>query len=103
MWHTTAHDQRRVTLVDTSARPLDHPNISSEDVEGVAVYDVQGKKIGKVDHLVIEKASGRVATVVLNVNGFLGLGHSHVELPWSALKYSSRLNGFETQETPRAR
>ena len=90
-------------MADTSARPLDHPNISSEDVEGVAVYDAQGKKIGKVDHLVIEKVSGRVASVVLNVNGFLGLGHSHAELPWSALKYSSRLNGFETQETPRAR
>lgn len=89
-------------MLDTSARPLDHPTISSDDVEGLAVYDAQGKKIGKINHLVIEKASGRVVSVVLKVSGFLGLGYSHAELLWGALKYSSRLNGFEAQETPRA-
>ena len=41
-----------------------HPNrqlISSEDVEGTNVYDLKGKKVGEVDHLMIDKVSSRVA------------------------------------------
>ena len=90
-------------MTDASPRTLDHSVISSEDVEGVAVYGAQGKTLGKVDHLVIERLSGRVVSVVLNVSGFVGLGHSHAELPWSAPKYNSKLNGYEALGTPRAR
>ena len=76
-----------------------HPNhqlISSEDVEGTDVYDLKGKKIGEVDHLMIDKLSGRVTYAVMSFGGFLGLGHSHYPLPWGALKYDPRCNGFET-------
>jgi sporulation protein YlmC with PRC-barrel domain len=69
--------------------------ISSEDVEGASVYDRRGKKIGKIDHLIIERLSGRVVSVVISGAGCLGLGHSHVELPWSALAYKNSLNGYE--------
>jgi sporulation protein YlmC with PRC-barrel domain len=79
-----------------------HPNhqlISSEDVEGVNVYDMQGKKIGEVDHLMLDKISGRVTYAVMSFGGFLGLGHSHYPVPWGALKYNTKLNGFETSIT----
>ena len=39
-----------------------HPNhqlISSEDVEGTNVYDMKGKNIGDIDHLMIDKILGR--------------------------------------------
>ena len=35
--------------------------IASDRVEGTAVYDAHGKRIGKVERLVIDKASGRIA------------------------------------------
>ena len=73
-----------------------HPNhqlISSEDVEGTNVYGVDGKKIGDIDHLMIEKVSGRVAYAVISFGGFLGLGHSHYPAPWAALKYDTKLEG----------
>ena len=35
--------------------------IASDRVEGTAVYDAHGKRIGKVERLVIDKASGCVA------------------------------------------
>jgi hypothetical protein len=79
-----------------------HPNhqlISSEDVEGVNVYDMKGKKIGEIDHLVIDKISGRITYGVMSFSGFIGLGHSHYPLPWGALKYNTTLNGFETSVT----
>jgi hypothetical protein len=81
------------------AKATAHPNhqlISSEDVEGTNVYDLSGKKIGEIDHLMIDKISGRVTYAVMSFGGFLGLGHAHYPLPWAALKYNVQLNGYET-------
>ena len=81
------------------ASATQHPNhqlISSEDVEGTDVYDSTGKNIGEVDHLMIDKLSGRVAYAVISFGGFLGLGHSHYPVPWGALKYDTSLGGFRT-------
>ena len=81
------------------ASATQHPNhqlISSEDVEGTEVYDSAGKNIGEVDHLMIDKLSGRVAYAVISFGGFLGLGHSHYPVPWGALKYDTSLGGFRT-------
>lgn len=68
--------------------------VSSADIEGSAVYDEDGHKLGKIDHLVIDKTSGHVHKVVLVTKGFLGLGHSHLELPWETLRYSRMLNAY---------
>ena len=79
-----------------------HPNhqlISSEDVEGTNVYDMKGSKIGDIDHLMIDKVSGRVRYAVMSFGGFLGLGHSHYPVPWGALKYDTSLGGFRTNIT----
>jgi sporulation protein YlmC with PRC-barrel domain len=76
-----------------------HPNhqlISSEDVEGTNVYDMNGSKIGDIDHLMIDKISGRVTYAVMSFGGFIGLGHSHYPIPWAALKYDTKLNGYVT-------
>ena len=55
----------------------DHRLISSEDVQGTSVYGVGEEAIGEIDHLLIEKVSGRVSYAVMSFGGFLGLGHSH--------------------------
>ena len=75
---------------------LNHSLISSEDVEGTNVYDTQGSKIGDIDHLMIEKMTGRVRYAVMSFGGFLGLGHSHFPIPWDALKYDVNLSGYVT-------
>jgi sporulation protein YlmC with PRC-barrel domain len=81
------------------ARATAHPNhqlISSEDVEGTDVYGVDGKKVGEIDHLMIDKVSGRVTYAVISFGGFVGLGHSHYPVPWAALKYDPKLGGYIT-------
>jgi uncharacterized protein YrrD len=45
-------------------------NVSSGDVEGATVYDGLGKKIGKIDHLIIAKTTGKVLSAIANVMGF---------------------------------
>ena len=84
------------------AKATTHPNhslISSEDVEGTNVYDMKGTKIGDIDHLMIDKVSGRVTYAVMSFGGFLGLGHSHYPIPWGALKYDTNLDGYLTSVT----
>jgi hypothetical protein len=65
-------------------------------IEGTDVYDVNGKKIGEVDHLMMDKVSGRVAYAVPGFGGFLGLGHSHYSVPRGALTYDASLDGYRT-------
>ena len=72
----------------------DHNMISSEQVEGTAVYDAKGDKVGEIDHLMIDKVSGQVRYAVMSFGGFLGLGHSHYPLPWGALKYDTGVDGY---------
>jgi len=85
-------------MARATAHP-DHSCISSEDVHGVEVYGVDGSHIGEVDHLIIDKISGRVAYAVVSFGGFMGLGHSHYPVPWNALRYDNSLAGFRTDIT----
>jgi hypothetical protein len=81
------------------ASATQHPNhelISSEDVEGTNVYGAGDAKVGEIDHLMIEKFSGKVTYAVMSFGGFLGLGHSHYPVPWSALKYDPSIGGYRT-------
>lgn len=74
----------------------DHSIISSERVQGTDVYSTGGDKIGAVDHLMIEKTTGRVVYAVIGFGGFLGMGESHHPVPWGALKYDTNLEGYVT-------
>ena len=83
-------------MAKATAHP-DHRLISSEDVQGTEVYGSGDVAIGEIDHLLIEKISGRVAYAVMSFGGFLGLvPHSHYPIPWSALKYDTSLDGYRT-------
>nr|WP_309248201.1 PRC-barrel domain-containing protein [Bradyrhizobium japonicum] len=65
-------------------------------MQGTEVYGADRKNIGEIDHLIIDKVTGRVAYAVLSLGGFVGLGHSHYPIPWGALKYdTSRFVVFE--------
>jgi sporulation protein YlmC with PRC-barrel domain len=74
----------------TSPQPL----ISSERVEGTAVYGSDGKKLGSVEELMIDKRSGQVCYAVLEFGGFLGMGTDRYPLPWSTLKYDTDKDGY---------
>ena len=82
-------------MAKATAHP-DHRLISSEDVQDTDVYGAGDKSIGQIDHLLIDKVSGRVAYAVMSFGGFLGLAHSHYPIPWAALRYDTGLDGFRT-------
>jgi hypothetical protein len=67
--------------------------ISSDKVEGTAVYNRQGEKLGSIYTLMIDKISGKVVYAVMSFGGFLGIGDRYHPLPWSVLKYDTRQGG----------
>ncbi|WP_264210196.1 PRC-barrel domain-containing protein [Leisingera thetidis] len=74
--------------------------VSSQDVTGTAVYDENRSKAGTIDHLMIDKQSGKVAYAIMTFGGFLGLGEQQFTIPWGALSYDTGLDGFRTSITP---
>jgi len=75
------------------------PVISSDRVKGTAVFGAEGRQIGTIDHLVIEKVSGRIGYAVMSFGGLLGLGQDYIPIPWIALSYDSSLGGYATTLT----
>ncbi|MBT2322004.1 PRC-barrel domain-containing protein [Variovorax paradoxus] len=68
--------------------------ISSERVEGTAVYNAAGEKLGTIDDLMIDKVSGQVRYAVMEFGGFLGIGTDRYPVPWSMLKYDTAQDGY---------
>jgi hypothetical protein len=73
--------------------------IASDKVEGTAVYGADQKKIGSVERMMIDKASGKVAFAVLTFGGFMGIGSDYYPVPWSTLKYDTMLGGYRVSMT----
>jgi hypothetical protein len=57
---------------------------------------IDASRLCVADHLMLDKVSGRVTYAVMSFGGFLGLGHSHYPIPWGALKYDTKLDGYVT-------
>jgi sporulation protein YlmC with PRC-barrel domain len=68
--------------------------ISSDRVEGTAVYNDLGDKLGSIDDLMIDKRSGQIRYAVLEFGGFLGMGTDRYPLPWNMLKYDTAKDGY---------
>ena len=73
--------------------------IGSDKVEGTAVYDAKGEKMGSIERVMINKISGQVAYAVLQFGGFLGIGSDYYPLPWDSLTYDTRLGGYRINIT----
>src|SRR6195256_3223300 len=73
--------------------------IGSDKVEGTAVYGADEKKIGKIERVMIDKVSGKVAYAVLSFGGFMGMGEDYYPVPWSMLKYDTKLGGYRVNLT----
>lgn len=85
-----AHESSHSGIATDETRSL----IASDKVEGTAVYDSQGEKLGSVYNFMVDKRLGHVAYAVMSFGGWLGMGESYHPLPWSALTYDTNLGGY---------
>jgi hypothetical protein len=68
--------------------------IASNKVEGTAVYNRAGERLGGVYNFMVDKYSGQVAYAVLSFGGFLGIGEEYHPLPWKVLTYDTSMGGY---------
>jgi PRC-barrel domain len=69
--------------------------ISSDKVEGTPVFRPKGDRFGRIERVMIDKLSGKVAYAVMSFGGFMGIGEDYYPLPWSLLTYNPQLGGYE--------
>ena len=68
--------------------------IASNKVEGTAVYNREGERLGSVYNFMVDKRSGQVEYAVMSFGGFLGIGDSYHPLPWKSLNYDTSMGGY---------
>lgn len=68
--------------------------ISAAKVAGTPVFSAEGEKLGTIQSVMISKATGQVAYVVMAYGGFLGLARRRHPLPWHVLDYDQDVGGY---------
>src|SRR3546814_1850534 len=68
--------------------------IASNKVEGTAVYNRKGDRLGSVYNFMVDKRSGKIEYAVMSFGGFLGIGERYHPLPWSLLTYDTTQGGY---------
>src|ERR1700730_12838811 len=58
------------------------------------VVDAAGDDLGKIEAIMLDVTSGRIAYAVLSFGGFLGMGSKLFAIPWSALTLDARQKRF---------
>ena len=82
------------TATGTTSRDTPHRLIASNRVEGTAVYNRAGEKLGRIENFMVDKISGRSEYAVMSFGGFLGIGDDHRPIPWSKLTYDTDHGGY---------
>ena len=59
--------------------------LAANTLAGDSVMNSAGEDLGKVDKIMINTASGRVAYVVLSFGGFMRMGNKLFAVPWDVL------------------
>lgn len=68
--------------------------MSAGSLSGDRVRNSAGEDLGKVEEIMLDVPTGRVAYAVLSFGGFLGMGNKLFALPWDALTLNERDHEF---------
>jgi hypothetical protein len=63
------------------------------------VVNLAGQDMGRIEELMIDVTTGRVAYAVLSFGGFMGIGGKLFALPWSALTVDESKKRFVINAT----
>jgi sporulation protein YlmC with PRC-barrel domain len=83
-------DSERDLDTDLSPIPRKHgpgPDVmGAKTLVGEEVCDPDMKSLGKIEEIMLDVGSGRIAYAVLSFGGFLGMGEKLFAIPWSSLE-----------------
>jgi sporulation protein YlmC with PRC-barrel domain len=74
---------------------MEQPRVlSAGTLKGDKVRNSAGEDLGKIEELMIDLETGRIAYVVLSFGGFLGMGDKLFAIPWEALRLDTDRHEF---------
>ncbi len=68
--------------------------MSAGTLSGDRVRNSAGEDLGKIEEIMLDVPTGRVAYAVLSFGGFLGMGSKLFAVPWQALTLNERDHEF---------
>ena len=68
--------------------------LSASTLTGDRVRNTAGEDLGKLEEIMLDVSSGRVAYAVLSFGGFLGVGNKLFAVPWHKLALDEREHEF---------
>ena len=83
----TFHDDVASIIADGSkaSAGLGPEIMDAGTLTGDTVVNLEGEELGKIEAIMLDVASGRIAYAVLSFGGFLGMGAKLFAVPWGAL------------------
>ena len=96
---TTAENQYRAGNQEMCAAAIDRARLMLEtaiapqaiqprELEGMEVRNAADEYLGEIDGVTLDPSSGRIAYVLVEHGGFLGLGGSVTPVPWRAVTWA---------------
>jgi len=79
------HTSLRISAYDRPTSKRDAVLVGTTALRGNSVYDVAGRFLGKIEELVLDIPSGRVAYALMVVAEFLGMDRKLYVIPWSTV------------------
>jgi sporulation protein YlmC with PRC-barrel domain len=73
------------TITDNTSARTYRRVMSASTLSGDKVLNPVGEELGKINDIMIDVPTGKVAYAVLSFGGFLGLGDKLFAIPWSRL------------------
>lgn len=77
--------QRARLMLETAIAPT---AIQPRQLEGMDVRNAADEKLGEVEEVALDPVSGRIAYIVIEHGGFLGIGEDRTPVPWRAVTWT---------------
>jgi sporulation protein YlmC with PRC-barrel domain len=78
----------------THTETLTRNTLSASTIIGDPVHNAMNEDLGKIEDLMIDLSSGRIAYAVLSFGGFLGMGNKLFAVPFRAMKIDTENHAF---------
>jgi sporulation protein YlmC with PRC-barrel domain len=95
LYDNLKRSENMAALEEGYGRKEGYDVIAADKVEGTAVYNMAGEKLGTIKNVMIDKLSGKVVYATLGSGGVLGIGQKYYPLPWNVLTYNTDLGGYQ--------
>jgi PRC-barrel domain len=71
--------------------------VASDTAKGAPVYAADGNRLGRIEWVMADPATGEIAYAVVNfgLGNSIGFETDHHRVPWSLLAYNPHFDGYE--------